>query len=102
MNSSKAICPDTRNRAEEIAGIADTWLTGHWKILLSLAAVLCVLTFAGYSHAKQIWIDETLQMLIAGQPTVQQTWDQLKDGYIQVDPPILHVLQHFLLSCFRY
>jgi hypothetical protein len=102
MTPSPVISSAGQNRAEAAARSVDAWLTSHWKLFLAAAVVLCGLTFAGYSHAKQIWIDETLQMLIAGQPTAQQTWEQLRDGYIQVDPPMLHMLQHFLLAWLGY
>ena len=96
MNSA----PKQECRLDALSESLDRWLVAHWRVYLSIVGALCLLTFAGYSHAKEIWVDETLQMLIAGQPTVQQTWAQLRDGYIQVDPPMLHVLQHFLLGWF--
>ena len=100
MDSTTVAPHHRQSPTEALARRTDEWLNVHGKLCLAAALALCLLTFSGYSHAKTIWVDEVLQMMIAGQPTAGQVANQLRDGYIQVDPPMLHEVQHFLLQWF--
>lgn len=89
----------TASPLDEAAGKVDTWLEAHRTGYLLFCAALCFLTFTGYSHVKFPWVDEVLQMTIARLPGVRDIWAALMDG-IQVDPPVLHSLQHFFIGIF--
>ncbi|HVP00726.1 MAG TPA: glycosyltransferase family 39 protein [Bryobacteraceae bacterium] len=67
---------------------------------MSLSAILCLLTFSGYSRPKTPWMDEVLQTTIERLPTGSAVWDALRDGGIQVDPPLLHLSVHYLFRAF--
>lgn len=84
---------------ESLANDADAWLFTHRAAYVIAAAVICVITFIGYSHAKFPWVDEVLQMIIARLNGPGSIWDALMAG-IQVDPPVLHVTQHYLVRAF--
>jgi hypothetical protein len=88
------------NTIERTADQLNSWLETHWRLYLSVAAILCLLTFSGYSRPKAPWVDEVLQLTIERLPTGSAVWDALKDGGIQVDPPLLHLGVHYLFRAF--
>ncbi len=94
------VSPSTSNRWLGIAESLDNWLDSHWRAYLVAASLLCVATFVGYSHAKAPWNDEVLQLSIERLDTVQQVWETVRGGTVQVDPPPLHILGHLLLKSF--
>jgi hypothetical protein len=79
---------------ERVADTVDSGLKRHRNLYLLVCGVICILTFCGYSHAKLPWIDEVLQMMIARMDNISDIRDALLAG-IQVDPPVVHTLQHF-------
>lgn len=85
---------------ERAATSLDAWFGTHRILWLVVAAVFCVLTFSGYSHAKTPWMDEVLQVSIARLPTGAQVWTALRDGMIQIDPPVMHLMTHYLFRIF--
>jgi len=84
---------------ERTAALLNSWLETHWRLYVSVAAILCLLTFSGYSRPKTPWVDEVLQLTIERLPTAGAIWDALKDG-VQIDPPMLHVGVHYLFRAF--
>ncbi len=88
------------NSLERAADRLDQWLDTRWRWFIAVAAILCFLTFSGYSAAKFPWMDEVLQLTIERQPTAAGVWDALHDGAIQIDPPLLHMTGHYLLQWF--
>lgn len=85
---------------ESLAGRVDAWLARHQRPYLVLCAALCLVTFAGYSHAKAVWMDEVLQLIIARLDGFRAIYNLMLDTGIQVDPPPLHYLQHLLIGAF--
>ncbi|WP_031494856.1 hypothetical protein [Bryobacter aggregatus] len=69
-------------------------------LYLAAMSFLCALTSIGYSHSKAAWIDEILQIHIARLPTAAQVWENIRGGSVQMDPPLLHMLDHFLIQTF--
>jgi hypothetical protein len=82
------------------AQMVERWIDAHWRLYLILSSALCFATFSGYSWRKFPWIDEVLQIAIERLPTGRQVWDALKDGMIQVDPPVQHLGVHYLFQIF--
>ena len=85
---------------ERLADWLDQALQRNKYLYLAAMSVLCVLTNIGYSHAKAAWNDEVLQLHIARMPTAAQVWENIRGGSVQMDPPLLHMLDHFLLQTF--
>jgi hypothetical protein len=89
----------TPPRLESFADHVDTWLGSHQSSYLVAASIACLLTFAGYAHAKVPWMDEVLLLTIARLKDLHQIWASLMDG-IQTDPPLLQTIVHFLFQTF--
>jgi hypothetical protein len=86
-------------RLKILADHVDTWLGSHRSSYLVVASITCLLTFAGYAHAKVPWMDEVLLLTIARLKDLHQIWASLMDG-IQTDPPVLQTIVHFLFQTF--
>ena len=96
MQSELRTTGERRDLLERAADSLDNWLAAHQRLYLSLAAGLSLLTFAGYAHVKAPWMDEVLEITIARLSGVRAIWAALMDG-VQVDPPVLHSMLHFML-----
>ena len=68
------------------------------RFLLGAATLLCLITFTGYAHVKAPWMDECLEVSIARLP-LPEIWSVLRSG-VQVDPPMLHGILHYLFRIF--
>jgi hypothetical protein len=91
--------PDTRF-LDTTARSLNAWLGKHKRLYLIICSALCLLTFSGYAHAKAPWIDEVLQLTIARLGGLRVIWKTMQTTGIQVDPPLLHYVQHLLIRTF--
>jgi uncharacterized membrane protein len=84
---------------DDFATRISDWLRRNERLYLVLCTISSLITFGGYSHAKQPWYDETLQLTVARQNHIHDIWTAVKNGII-AEPPFLSVVQHFLLRSF--
>src|SRR4051794_14192531 len=105
MSLSATVKPVIRTGQEKtafparMASLIDQWIGKYMFACIAGCAVLCLLTFIGYSHGKPATLDEVILMTIARQPTVADVLSALMKG-IQVDPPVMHTVVHYLFSWF--
>jgi hypothetical protein len=74
---------------------ANKWLERHQLLFLCVAGFLFVVTAIGHSSVKELWVDEVFSILIDRLPTPGAIWHAL-DGGLQQDPPVYHLLAHYL------
>jgi hypothetical protein len=81
---------------DNLAALAERIVGSYARLYLLLATLLTALTFTGYAVVKTPWMDETLNLTLARLKGFNEIWAALMTG-IQVDPPVLHTIQHYLL-----
>ena len=86
------------NLLERWAQRLELLLEKRRNLFLGAATLLCLITFTGYAHVKAPWMDECLEVTIARLP-LPEIWSVLRAG-VQVDPPMLHGILHYLFRIF--